>query len=81
MAAIIVVAAPKRRSVAAISDRSLALLETTISAAIANEFNEAVGELYISSLIALGLILFFITFAVLAIAKIMLMRMQKRAGG
>src|SRR6187431_2459158 len=30
---------------------------TTISAAIANEFNEAVGELYISSLIALGLIL------------------------
>ena len=54
---------------------------TTISAAIANEFNEAVGELYISSLIALGLILFFITFAVLAIAKIMLMRMQKRAGG
>jgi phosphate transport system permease protein len=54
---------------------------TTISAAIANEFNEAVGELYISSLIALGLILFFITFTVLAIAKIMLMRMQNRAGG
>ena len=54
---------------------------TTISAAIANEFNEAVGELYISSLIALGLILFFITFTVLAIAKIMLMRMQKQAGG
>jgi phosphate transport system permease protein len=54
---------------------------TTISAAIANEFNEAVGELYISSLIALGLILFFITFTVLALAKIMLMRMQKRAGG
>ncbi|UEM06449.1 phosphate ABC transporter permease subunit PstC [Skermanella rosea] len=53
---------------------------TTISAAIANEFNEAVGELYISSLIALGLILFFITFTVLALAKIMLMRMQKRAG-
>ena len=54
---------------------------TTISAAIANEFNEAVGELYISSLIALGLILFFITFTVLALAKIMLLRMQKRAGG
>jgi phosphate transport system permease protein len=54
---------------------------TTISAAIANEFNEAVGQLYISSLIALGLILFFITFTVLAIAKIMLMRMQKQAGG
>ena len=54
---------------------------TTISAAIANEFNEAVGDLYISSLIALGLILFFITFTVLALAKFMLMRMQKRAGG
>jgi phosphate transport system permease protein len=54
---------------------------TTISAAIANEFNEAVGQLYISSLITLGLILFFITFTVLALAKIMLMRMQKRAGG
>jgi phosphate transport system permease protein len=54
---------------------------TTISAAIANEFNEAVGQLYISSLIALGLILFFITFTVLAFAKIMLMRMQKQAGG
>lgn len=54
---------------------------TTISAAIANEFNEAVGELYISSLIALGLILFFITFTVLALAKIMLMRMQQRSGG
>jgi phosphate transport system permease protein len=54
---------------------------TTISAAIANEFNEAVGDLYISSLIALGLILFFITFTVLALAKVMLIRMQKQAGG
>ena len=39
---------------------------TTISASIANEFTEATGELYTSSLIALGLILFFITFVVLA---------------
>ncbi len=36
---------------------------TTISASIANEFTEAVGDLYTSSLIALGLILFFITFS------------------
>src|SRR5439155_18946294 len=35
---------------------------TTISAALANEFTEAVGDLYLSSLIALGLILFVITF-------------------
>src|SRR6516165_430460 len=35
---------------------------TTISATIANEFTEAVGDLYTSALIALGLILFVITF-------------------
>jgi phosphate transport system permease protein len=50
---------------------------TTISAAIANEFSEAVGDVYLSSLIALGLILFVITFAVLAIARLMLLRMQR----
>ena len=54
---------------------------TTISAAIANEFTEAVGDLYTSSLIELGLILFVITFIVLAIAKVMLIRMQRRTGG
>ena len=51
---------------------------TTISATIANEFTEAVGDLYTSSLIALGLILFFITFIVLAIARYMLMRLQRQ---
>ena len=53
---------------------------TTISATIANEFTEAVGDLYTSSLIALGLILFMITFVVLAIARIMLMRLEAQAG-
>ncbi len=53
---------------------------TTISAALANEFTEAVGDLYVSSLIALGFILFVITFIVLAIAKILLLRLQKQAG-
>lgn len=53
---------------------------TTISATIANEFTEAVGDLYTSSLIALGLILFFITFIVLSLARLMLMRLEKRAG-
>jgi phosphate transport system permease protein len=52
----------------------------TISAALANEFTEAVGDLYLSSLIALGLILFFITFVVLALAKLMLLRLQQKAG-
>jgi phosphate transport system permease protein len=53
---------------------------TTISATIANEFTEAVGDLYTSSLVALGLILFFITFIVLAVARLMLMRIEKKAG-
>ena len=54
---------------------------TTISAALANEFTEAVGDLYLSSLIALGLILFVITFLVLALAKLLLIRLERRAGG
>jgi phosphate transport system permease protein len=53
---------------------------TTISATIANEFTEAVGDLYTSALIALGLILFVITFIVLAIARYMLLRIERRIG-
>jgi phosphate transport system permease protein len=53
---------------------------TTISATIANEFTEAVGDLYTSSLIALGLILFVITFIVLTIARLLLLRIEKRIG-
>jgi phosphate transport system permease protein len=53
---------------------------TTISATIANEFTEAVGDLYTSALIALGLILFGITFMVLAAARYMLMRIERRIG-
>jgi len=52
---------------------------TTISSAIANEFTEAVGDLYTSSLIALGLLLFLITFAVIAAAQAMLRRLERRA--
>ncbi|TJY62364.1 phosphate ABC transporter permease subunit PstC [Sinimarinibacterium sp. CAU 1509] len=53
---------------------------TTISASIANEFTEADGELYTSSLIALGLILFVITFIVLAGARLLLARMKRAEG-
>ena len=53
---------------------------TTISATIANEFTEAVGDIYTSSLIALGLILFIITFFVLAAARYMLLRLERRIG-
>jgi phosphate transport system permease protein len=53
---------------------------TTISATIANEFTEATTKLYSSSLILLGLILFFITFIVLACAQLMLRRLERQAG-
>jgi phosphate transport system permease protein len=52
---------------------------TTISASIANEFTEAVGDMYTSSLIALGVLLFLITFAVIAGARLLLLRMNRRA--
>ncbi|HEY4820013.1 MAG TPA: phosphate ABC transporter permease subunit PstC [Xanthobacteraceae bacterium] len=53
---------------------------TTISATIANEFTEAVGDLYTSSLIALGFLLFVITFMVLAAARYLLARIERRIG-
>ena len=45
---------------------------STIASTIANEFTEATGELHEASLIALGFVLFLITFAVLAIARALL---------
>jgi phosphate transport system permease protein len=54
---------------------------TTISATIANEFSEAVGDLYISSLLAAGFFLFIITFVVLAAAQYMLKRLDRSSGG
>jgi len=45
---------------------------TTISATLANEFTEATGAMYMHSLLALGLILFVITFIVLMITRIFL---------
>ena len=52
---------------------------TTISATIANEFTEATTKLYSSSLIALGALLFVITFSVIAVARLMLLRLDRRA--
>jgi phosphate transport system permease protein len=53
---------------------------TSISATIANEFTEATTPLYTSSLIELGLLLFVITFIVLAAAQLMLMQMERGKG-
>ena len=61
-------------------DSSLFAPGTTISATIANEFTEATSEIYTSSLIYLALILFFITFIVLACAQMMLRRLERQSG-
>jgi len=60
--------------------QSLLMPGNSISSALANEFTEAVGDLYTASLIELGLILFFITFVVLSIARYMLYKLGKREG-
>ena len=60
--------------------RSLTMPGNTISSSLANEFTEAVGELYTSSLVELGLILFLITFVVLSISRLLLMRLRKKEG-
>jgi len=52
----------------------------SIASALANEFTEAVGDLYFSALIELGLILFLITTIVLALAKLLLLRLSRGEG-
>ena len=52
----------------------------SIASALANEFTEAVGDLYFSALIELGLILFLITTIVLALSKFLLMRLARQEG-
>ena len=59
---------------------SLLMPGNSIAATIANEFAEADTDLYRSSLIALGFLLFVVTFIVLAVAKLMLRQLAKREG-
>lgn len=59
---------------------SLMMPGNTISSALANEFTEAVGDVYTSSLITLGMILFIITFIVLACSKLLLIKLASREG-
>jgi len=59
---------------------SLLMPGNSIAAAIANEFTEADSEIYRSSLIALGFLLFVLTFIVLAIARLMLRRIERKRG-
>jgi len=61
---------------------SASLLEpgTSIASALANEFNEAFDPLHKSALLALGFLLFVLTFIVLTIARLLLMQMKRREG-
>ncbi|TYT25378.1 phosphate ABC transporter permease subunit PstC [Luteimonas viscosa] len=61
---------------------TVSLLEpgNSIAATIANEFAEADSPMYLSSLIALGFVLFMVTFVVLTIARLMLRQLKKREG-
>ena len=61
---------------------STSLLEpgTSIASSIANEFAEAIDPLHKSALLALGFVLFVITFVVLALARLMLQRLALREG-
>src|SRR4029079_13522020 len=52
----------------------------SIASALANEFTEAVGDVYTSDVIELGLILFVITFVVLALAKLLLLQLARGEG-
>jgi len=60
---------------------SLFMPGTTIAATIANDFAEASTGLHQSALIALGLLLFIITFIVLSLSRILLIYLEKRQSG
>jgi len=53
----------------------------TIASAIANEFTEATGDLYLSALVELGLILFLVTFIVNGIARVLVWNVTRKTGG
>lgn len=57
---------------------SLLASGNSIASTLANEFTEADGEIYLSALVELGLVLFFITFIVLGIAQIWLRPSDRR---
>ena len=60
---------------------SLFAAANSITSALANEFAEATTGQHQASLIYLGLVLFLITSIVLALSKVLLMRMRRREGG
>lgn len=59
---------------------SLMMPSSSIASVIANEFSEAYTDLHRSALIALGFLLFVVTFIVLALARLMLSRLSRKEG-
>jgi phosphate transport system permease protein len=53
----------------------------SIAAVIANEFTEATGDLYLQSLIELGLVLFLLTFILNGLARLLIIATSQRGGG
>ena len=53
----------------------------TIASVIANEFTEATEDIYLSALVELGLILFFVTFVVNAVARLLVWNVTRKTGG
>jgi phosphate transport system permease protein len=53
----------------------------SIAAVIANEFTEATGDLYLSALIELGLVLFLLTFLLNGLARLLIVITSQRGGG
>lgn len=64
-----------------LNDASLFSPGNSITSALANEFAEAGPGLHTAALMELGLILFLITFVVLALSKLLLLRLTKAEGG
>ena len=50
----------------------------TIASVIANEFTEATGDLYLSALVEMGLILFIVTFIVTGLAKLLILSVGRK---
>jgi phosphate transport system permease protein len=53
----------------------------SIAAVIANEFTEATGDLYLQSLIELGLVLFLLTFVLNGAARLLIVATSQRGSG
>lgn len=60
--------------------KSLLMPGSTISSTLANEFSEAVSPMHTSALVGLGLILFAITFIVLVLSKLLLLKLKQNEG-